>query len=124
MPTKTWKKHELSFKSIGAHRNHFESEDCSHPIFSIECKHRSIQNYPKTLRNWFEQARSNAKEGKVPLLSIHLANEVRGNDLIVMRRSDFEDLLGKLEPRITSGIGCLLPIDGYSDGNCEDVPSK
>jgi len=83
-------------RSIGATRNHFEAEDCSHPLFSIECKHRSLQNYPKSLRNWFEQARSNATEGKIPLLAIHLAGEIRGNDLVVIRRSDFEDLLGKL----------------------------
>lgn len=99
MPTKTWKKNELSWKSIGATRNHFESEDCSHPLFSIECKHRSLKNYPKTLRSWFEQARVNAEtKGKIPLLSIHLANEIRGNDLVVIRRRDFEDLVGRITP--------------------------
>ena len=97
MPTKTWKKNELSWSKLGAHRNHFESEDCSHPLFSIECKHRSIQNYPKTLRNWFEQAKTNAGQYKIPLLAIHLAGEIRGNDLVVMRRSDFEDLMGRLD---------------------------
>ena len=96
MPTKTWKKNELSWSKIGAHRNHFEAEDCSHPLFSIECKHRSIQNYPKNLRDWYEQARVNAGQGKIPLLAIHLAGEIRGNDLVVMRRSDFEDLLGRM----------------------------
>jgi hypothetical protein len=107
MPTKTWKKHELSFRSIGAERNHFEAEDCSHPIFSIECKHRSIQNYPKTLRNWFEQARVNAAaKGKIPLLAIHLSNEIRSNDLVVLRRSDFEDLVGRLTPHPYVNAGC------------------
>lgn len=98
MPTKTWKKNELSWKSIGGKRNHFEHEDVSHPLFSIECKHRSIQNYPKSVRNWYQQALENTAEGKIPLLAIHLAGEIRGNDLVILRRSDFEDLLGKLNP--------------------------
>lgn len=104
MPTKTWKKNELSWKKIGAKRNHFESEDCSHPLFSIECKHRSLQNYPKSLRDWFEQSRTNAPEGKIPLLAIHLAGEIRGNDLVVIRRSDFEDLLGRLTSPATQVV--------------------
>lgn len=105
MPTKTWKKNELSWSKIGAHRNHFEAEDCSHPLFSVECKHRSLKNYPKSLRNWYEQAKANATEGKVALLSVHLAGEIRGNDLVVIRRSDFEDLYGSLQVRNnTSGI--------------------
>ena len=98
MPTKTWKRNELSWRKIGAKRNHFEAEDCSHPLFSIECKQRSIDNYPKTLRSWFEQASVNAPEGKIPLLAIHLTNEIRSNDLVVLRRSDFEGLLGSLQP--------------------------
>ena len=108
MPTKTWKKNELSWKKIGAHRNHFEAEDCSHPLFSIECKHRSLQNYPKSLRDWYEQARMNAPEGKIPLLSIHLAGEIRANDLVIIKRSDFEDLMGTLnvsKPPETGGSG-------------------
>jgi hypothetical protein len=116
MPTKTWKKHELSFKSIGAERNHFEAEDCSHPLFSIECKLRSIQNYPKTLRNWFEQARVNAQaKGKIPLLAIHLSNEIRSNDLVVLRRSDFEDLMGRLTPSEPVNAGSpatIVPEEG------------
>lgn len=96
MPTKTWKKNELSWKSIGARRNHFEHEDCKHPLFSIECKHRSHQNYPARLRTWFEQARAGSPAGKIPLLAIHLAGEIRGNDLVIVRRSDFEDLIKKL----------------------------
>lgn len=115
MPTKTWKHHELSMRSIGAKRNHFESEDCSHPLFSIECKHRSLKNYPKSLRDWFEQARVNAKEGKIPLLAVHLAGEIRGNDLIVLRRSDFEDLLGRLE---SPGRRVSLPVvDDLPEGD-------
>lgn len=105
MPTKTWKKTELSWKSIGARRNHFEAEDCQHPLFSIEVKHRSRQNYPARLRNWFEQARAGAPEGKIPLLAIHLAGEIRGNDLVVIRRSDFEDLLGRLTTKAPEATG-------------------
>ena len=97
MPTATWKHTERSFaKAIGGKRNHFESEDVSHPLFSCEIKHRSRQNYPARLRNWFEQARAGAEEDKIPLLAIHLAGEIRGNDLVIMRRSDFEGLLGKM----------------------------
>lgn len=111
MPTKTWKKNELSWKSIGAKRNHFESEDCSHPLFSIECKHRSIHHYPKTIRNWFEQALQNAAPGKIALLAIHLAGEIRGNDLVVIRRSDFENLLGRI-PEVKPDDGSSPPWEG------------
>ena len=97
MPTKTWKNNERSWKSIGAKRNHFEAEDCRHAIFSLETKHRNRQNYPARLRDWFEQARQNARGEKIPLLSIHLAGEIRGNDLVVLRRSDFERLYGRLD---------------------------
>ena len=101
MPTSAWKANERSWGSIGAKRNYFEHEDCSHPLFSIECKHRSRRNYPARVRDSFEQARRNAGEGKIPLLAIHLAGEVRGNDLVVMRRGDFEDLLcGLQKPEI------------------------
>jgi hypothetical protein len=96
MPTKTWKKNELSWSKIGGKRNHFEKEDVSHPLFSIECKHREFKNYPKKLRDWYEQAKHNAPEGKIPILSIHLADEIRSNDLVVIRRGDFEDLVGRL----------------------------
>jgi hypothetical protein len=99
MPTKTWKKNELSWVKIGARRNHFEKEDCRHFRYSIECKHRSPQNYPKLLRNWYEQARANAGIGKTPLLSIHLAGEIRQNDLVVLRRSDFEALYFEAYPQ-------------------------
>jgi hypothetical protein len=117
MPTKTWKKNELSWNKIGAHRNHFEAEDCSHPLFSIECKLRQIQNYPKTLRNWFEQAKANAAEGKIPLLAIHLSGEIRGNDLVVLKRSDFEDLMGRLnpDPSRLSGPGGLNDVKGIPE---------
>lgn len=101
MPTKTWKKNELSWRSIGAHRNHFEAEDCSHSLFSIECKHRSPKNYPKRVRDWYQQSLQNAGEGKIAILAIHMAGEIRGNDLVIMRRSDFEDLYGRLKPSVT-----------------------
>jgi hypothetical protein len=94
VPNSTWKKNELSWASIGAKRNHFEAEDCSHPIFSIECKQRTGKNYPKTLKAWFAQAQRNAPEGKIPLLAIHLTGERRTEDLVIMRRADFEDLFG------------------------------
>jgi hypothetical protein len=67
-----------------------------------------LQNYPKTLRDWYEQARVNAPEGKIPLLSIHLAGEIRANDLVIIKRSDFEDLMGTLnvsKPPETGGSG-------------------
>ena len=95
MPTTTWKAHERSWVSIGAKRTPFSGEDCSHPIFSIECKQRTGRNYPKTLRKWFEQAKRNAPVGKVPLLAVHLTGERRKEDLVILRRGDFEDLFGK-----------------------------
>lgn len=99
--SKSWKAAELSWRSIGGKREHFEAQDVSHPIFSIESKLRDLKGYPRTVRKWFEQARVNAPKGKVPLLAIHLKGEERGNDLVVIRRSDFEDLLGRLTSPVT-----------------------
>lgn len=96
-PNKAWKQNELSWRSIGAKRNHFEKEDCSHPVFSLECKQRSERNYPKSLKKWFQQAVRNAANGKIPLLALHRSGERRREDLVILRRSDFEDLYGSIE---------------------------
>lgn len=95
--SKAWKAAELSWRSIGGKREHFEAQDVSHPIFSIESKLRDYKGYPVTVRKWMEQAITNAPEGKIPVLAIHLKGEVRGSDLVVLRRSDFEDLVGRLD---------------------------
>lgn len=96
MGRSAWKANERSWKSIGGKRNHFEQEDVSHPIFSIETKYRQLRGYPTTVRAWYAQALAAAPAGKVPVLAIHLAGEVRGNDLVVLKRSDFEDLFGRI----------------------------
>ena len=93
---KAWKAAELSWRSIGGKREHFEAQDVSHPLFSIESKLRDLKGYPTTVRKWLEQAVRNSPEGKTPLLAIHLKGEGRVNDMVVIRRSDFEDLFGKL----------------------------
>jgi hypothetical protein len=102
--SKSWKAAELSWRSIGGTRAHFEQFDVSHPLFAIESKLRDIKGYPTTVRKWMEQAVSATPEGKIPLLAIHLKGETRGNDLVVIRRSDFEDLYGRLKPQESPSI--------------------
>ena len=62
-------------KELGAKRNHFEVEDLSHPILSIEVKHR--ESIPRTIVKWML---SNRKS--------HL------DDLVVMRLGDLKDIVG------------------------------
>jgi hypothetical protein len=78
----------LGGKSVGT----IEPQDVSHPIFSIEVKHRK-----KFLGLTFmNQAVKNCPEGKIPLTVVHVLNQRSKYDLVSMRMCDFIDLLGDL----------------------------
>jgi hypothetical protein len=104
MPTRTWKHTERAVAAkLGGKRQHFEAEDISHPIWSVQVKHRSPANYPKRVSDWLNQARVDAPEGKIPLLVIHLSGDRHGEDMVVMRMSDFEEMFGNVRPKGAQG---------------------
>ncbi|MDD5583292.1 MAG: hypothetical protein PHS99_08805 [Candidatus Marinimicrobia bacterium] len=66
--------------------------DVRSDIFSIECKERQDMKGLKRLYDWWTQAEKYAGKRK-PLLAIHLLSTSYDNDLIVMKRSDFMEVL-------------------------------
>lgn len=93
-----WKRLEKSAAgSLGGRRNvrggDFSQSiaDVEHPLFSIECKYR--KQLPKLLTNGLAQAAGYNKD-KIPLLVVK--ERYQRGALVVLKLSDFEDLLGKL----------------------------
>lgn len=69
-------------------------EDGSHPIFSIEVKHRV-----KFIgESFMVQAEKNCPEGKIPLLVVHSKNKRHEDDLVIMRMYEFEKMMAKNGP--------------------------
>lgn len=94
--TTTWKKHErrvaakLNGQRVGnSGRN---TEDVSHTWLSIECKSR--KSLPAWLKTAMTQARTNADEGKLPIVVLHELNKQSANDLVVIRMADFQEWFG------------------------------
>lgn len=79
-------------KLLGAKRNHFEREDLSHSILSIECKHR--EQLPRTITKWMNQAVLAAPPGKLPTVVMHEAGRHHADDLVLMRLGDLLELGG------------------------------
>ena len=83
-----------------SHKNHgAASEDVSHDCFSVEVKHRN--RVPALLAKAFEQAKTNAPEGKVPLVVFHGAGERQY--MAFLDLNDLVDLIalgppGELDP--------------------------
>jgi len=89
------KKTELAIaKIMGAKRNHFEAEDLSHPILSIEVKHRKA--LPVLIKNFMGQAVAACTEDKIPCVVMHEGNAQHTDDLVLMRLYDLEDLIGRV----------------------------
>ncbi len=71
----------------------FGGEDGKDEMFSVEWKSRK-----KFIgKGWMEQALTNCPEGKTPLVVVHVTNERRMNDLVMVRLSDWLDLHGSLK---------------------------
>ncbi len=79
-------------KELGAKRNHFEVEDLSHPILSIEVKHR--KSIPRTIVKWMSQAEAAAAPEKIPCVVLHEHRKSHLDDLVVMRLGDLKDIVG------------------------------
>ena len=68
-------------------------EDIRYGMFSVETKSRQTFS----IRKYLDQAIRNAPQGKIPLLILHEHHSRRGNDMVVIRLSDWEDLHGQEE---------------------------
>ncbi len=75
-------------KNVGT----IEGQDISHPVFSIEAKHRK-----QFIGNTFmEQAIRNAPKGKIPIVIVHTLRQRFSKSLVLIRMSDWEDWCGTL----------------------------
>lgn len=78
---------------MGGTRNSFSDEDISHPIFSIEVKHR--QSNPKSIIRYMAQSEACAsKRGKIALVIQHEHRQEYGNSFATLRLKDLVDLIG------------------------------
>lgn len=60
--------------------------------FACECKHQASLSFWEA----FKQAAANTPDGMVPLLLVRRDGRRAGEDLAVLRRNDFIDLVGRL----------------------------
>jgi len=89
------KKTELAIaKIMKAKRNHFEAEDLSHPILSIEVKHR--RSLPALIKKFMAQAISASADDKIPCVVMHEGGAKHTDDLVLMRLYDLEDIVGRV----------------------------
>ncbi len=84
------KKVVISFggKNIGT----LGGEDGEHKIWSIEVK--SCARF--TGEKYMKQCERNCKPGKTPLLVVHTKNMRHPEDLVIMRRKDWDQWFGKV----------------------------
>ena len=67
--------------------------DVETPNFTIEVKHR--KQLPQWIEEAMRQAVRNATPDKLPLLVLHERGRHHGNDLVVVRLSDFQEWFGE-----------------------------
>jgi len=71
------------------------NEDVSAGPFSVEVKSRAAF----VGMSWMEQSVRNCREGKTPLVIVHLTGKRHDGDLVLMRLKDWQDWHGKIEGR-------------------------
>lgn len=77
----------------------FGKEDGRDGMFSAEWKSRK-----KFIgKAWMEQAVVNCPKGKIPLVVVHVTNQRRADDLVMVKLSDWLDLHGSLEKQEGNG---------------------
>jgi hypothetical protein len=73
MPMKTWKRVEQTVAQLvegqRVGNKGCATEDVTHPLFSIECKHRS--QLPTLITDGYAQAERNSPKDRTPLLVLH-----------------------------------------------------
>lgn len=67
-------------------------EDGWHPLWSIEVK--SCARFAG--EGYMVQCEKNCKENKTPLLVVHTTNQRHEDDLVIMRRKDWDLWFGKI----------------------------
>ncbi len=72
--------------------------DVRHPLWAIEVKHR--KRLPALLAEAMSQAVAAQRDGQVPLVVLHETGRHQGNDLVVLRMSDWIDLHGPAVPEV------------------------
>lgn len=77
----------LGGKNVGT----IEGQDISHEIFSGESKHRKTFAGQKVM----DQAIKNCPVGKIPIGIVHILRQEHGNDIVMIRLSDFLALVDK-----------------------------
>ena len=77
---------------MGCRRNHFEREDLSYPILSIEVKHRRA--VAKMLVTAMAQAEAAAPDGKVPVVVLHEERQPYAEAFAMMRLRDLREIVG------------------------------
>lgn len=98
--SKTWKEAERQVaRRIGGKRtaNHalgLRTPDCENDWLSVEVKTRKA--LPSWLTGAVTQAATNATPGKLPTVRLHRVGDRYGNDMIVLRATDFEEWFGQL----------------------------
>lgn len=78
----------LGGKNIGT----LGGEDGEHPLFSIEVK--SCARFAG--EKFMKQCEANCKKDKTPLLVVHTKNQRSYDNLVIMRRGDWDMWFGKL----------------------------
>ncbi len=68
-------------------------EDGMHPLWSIEVK--GLRKFAG--EKHMQQCERNCHKGKTPLLIVHVIGQRYHNDLVIMRRRDWEQWFGKLK---------------------------
>ena len=84
---------ELARRLGGRRMGTMGAEDVSTKMFSVEAKSRV--RFSGTA--FMEQAIRNCPEDRVPIVVVHIYNQRRDNDLVIIRIKDFEMLMGKEE---------------------------
>ncbi|MDD3494258.1 MAG: hypothetical protein PHZ19_12260 [Candidatus Thermoplasmatota archaeon] len=96
MATRYWKEHEKrTSKAFGGRRVSSpwrKGPDSEGDWYVAECKARKL--LPQWLVNAVMQAVRDAKDGQLPIAVLHQKHQRSENDLVVMRRRDFEAWFG------------------------------
>ena len=101
-------------KILSATRNHYKSEDLSHPILSIECKHRT--KIHKYFHDWINQSRAAAAEDKIPIVVVHEHGTKHKDDIVIINLDDFADFMDWVIDLVSDDVFDSWIVEGYNKG--------
>ena len=101
MTDKPWKRTERKVAELlggvrvpVSGRQRGDSPDVSHPVFSIEVKHR--KKLPDWMFDAMQQAKASERNGQTPLVILHQAGQDVSQSFAVVRLADLIELYKKL----------------------------